>query len=66
MLLRWSARVAVHATIEAVIAWLEVGDPARDQAFLAALEATPVTQGPLTGWPERVAAAVQRHQADTT
>jgi AcrR family transcriptional regulator len=65
VLVRWSARVAVHATIEAVIAWLQVGDPGRDQAFLAALEATQITQGPLTGWPERVAAAVQQRQADT-
>lgn len=65
VLVRWSARVAVHATIEAVIAWLQVGDPARDDAFLAALGATPLTEGPLTGWPERVAAAVQQHQANT-
>lgn len=65
VLLRWSARVAVHATIEAVIAWLQVGDPARDDAFLAALGATPLTEGPLPGWPERVAAAVQQHQANT-
>ena len=65
VLVRWSARVAVHATIEAVIAWLQVGDPARDDAFLAALGATPLGEGPLTGWPERVAAAVQQHQANT-
>jgi AcrR family transcriptional regulator len=65
VLLRWSARVAVHTTIEAVIAWLEVGDPARDEAFLAALGATPVNDGPPTGWPERVAAAVQRRESAT-
>lgn len=63
VLLRWSARVAVHATIEAVIAWLEVGDPARDEAFLAALGATPVTGGAPPSWSERVAAAVERHEA---
>jgi hypothetical protein len=64
VLVRWSARVAVHATIEAVIAWLQVGDPARDDAFLAALGASPVTQGPPPGWAERVAASVQRHQSN--
>src|SRR6266511_4016424 len=35
--LRWTARMAFRLTIEAVIAWLEVGDPARDQAFLEAM-----------------------------
>src|SRR6266540_4169457 len=35
--LRWTARMAFRVTIEAVIAWLEVGDPARDQAFLEAM-----------------------------
>ncbi|SRR6266536_6268376 len=64
VLLRWSARVVTHTTIEAVIAWLQVGDPARDEAFLAALGATPVTQGPPPSWPERVAAAVERHELD--
>jgi AcrR family transcriptional regulator len=64
VLVRWSARVAVHATIEAVIAWLQVGDPARDEAFLAALEATPVSRISPASWPERVAAAVQRHESN--
>jgi AcrR family transcriptional regulator len=64
VLLRWSARVAVHATIEAVIAWLQVGDPARDDAFLTALGANPVTKSPPPGWAERVAARVQRHQSN--
>ncbi len=36
--LRWTARVAFRVTVEAIIAWLEVGDPARDDAFLAALD----------------------------
>jgi AcrR family transcriptional regulator len=36
--LRWTARVAFRVTVEAIIAWLEVGDPARDEAFLAALD----------------------------
>ena len=36
--LRWTARVAFRVTIESIIAWLEVGDPARDDAFLAALD----------------------------
>jgi AcrR family transcriptional regulator len=35
VLLRWMARVAVHAGIETVIAWLEVGDPKRDEELLA-------------------------------
>jgi AcrR family transcriptional regulator len=60
VLLRWSARVAVHATIEAVIAWLQVGDPSRDQAFLAALGVTPVTGETPPGWSQRVAEAVER------
>lgn len=64
VLVRWSARVAVHATIEAVIAWLQVGDPARDDAFLAALGATSITGSSPPGWPERVAAAVQRHESN--
>jgi AcrR family transcriptional regulator len=65
VLVRWSARVAVHATIEAVIAWLQVGDPGRDDAFMAALGANPVTDGPPPNWPERVAAEVQRHDSGT-
>jgi AcrR family transcriptional regulator len=36
--LRWTARMAFRVTVEAIIAWLEVGDPARDDAFLATLE----------------------------
>ncbi len=60
VLLRWSARVAVHSTIEAVIAWLQVGDPARDQAFLAALGATPVTGIAPPSWSQRVAETVER------
>jgi AcrR family transcriptional regulator len=60
VLLRWSARVAVHSTIEAVIAWLQVGDPARDGAFLAALGATPVTGTAPPGWSQRVAETVER------
>lgn len=36
--LRWAARVAFRVTVEAIIAWLEVGDPVRDDAFLAALD----------------------------
>jgi AcrR family transcriptional regulator len=35
--LRWTAQVAFRVTIEAIIAWLEVGDPDRDQAFLEAM-----------------------------
>jgi AcrR family transcriptional regulator len=35
---RWTARVAFRVTVEAIIAWLEVGDPVRDDAFLAALD----------------------------
>lgn len=46
---RWAARVAFRLTIEALIAWLEVGDPARDGAFLALLRA-------LSGQPGRLAA----------
>src|SRR6266536_2818757 len=34
---RCTVRMAFRVTIEAVIAWLEVGDPARDQAFLEAM-----------------------------
>ena len=60
VLLRWSARVAVHATIEAVIAWLQVGDAARDQAFLAALGVTPVTGETPPSWSQRVAEAFER------
>lgn len=60
VLLRWSARVAVHSTIEAVIAWLQVGDPARDQAFLAALGATPVTGIAPPSWSQRVTETVER------
>ena len=30
----WTARAVVRANIEAVIAWLEVGDPALDEHFL--------------------------------
>lgn len=37
--LRWTARVAFRLTVEAIIAWLEVGDESRDEAFLAALNA---------------------------
>ena len=37
--LRWTARMAFRLTVEAVIAWLEVGDAARDQQFVAALTA---------------------------
>ena len=35
--LRWTARMAFTVAVEAIIAWLEVGDPARDEAFPAAL-----------------------------
>src|SRR6266498_5802383 len=49
--LRWTARAAFRVTVEAIIAWLEVGDPARDEAFLAAL-AVPVS------WTRRAAAVV--------
>jgi AcrR family transcriptional regulator len=46
--LRWAARVSFRLSIEAVIAWLEVGDPSRDEAFLAALRT-------LSGQPGRLA-----------
>ncbi len=46
--LHWAARVSFRLSIEAVIAWLEVGDPARDEAFLSALRT-------LTGQPGRLA-----------
>jgi AcrR family transcriptional regulator len=49
--LRWTARVAFRLTVEAIIAWLEVGDPARDEAFLDAL-AVPVS------WTHKAAAKV--------
>jgi AcrR family transcriptional regulator len=53
--LRWAARVSFRLAVDAVIAWLEVGDPARDAAFLALL-------GALSGQPGRLAA---RHLAHT-
>jgi AcrR family transcriptional regulator len=37
--LRWTARMAFRLSVEAIIAWLEVGDAARDEAFAAALTA---------------------------
>jgi len=37
--LRWTARVAFRLTVEGIIAWLEVGEESRDEAFLAALTA---------------------------
>jgi AcrR family transcriptional regulator len=37
--LRWTARVAFRLAVEGIIAWLEVGDESRDEAFLAALDA---------------------------
>ena len=36
--LAWTARVLVRAGIEAVIAWLEAGDPGRDPEFLSRTE----------------------------
>jgi AcrR family transcriptional regulator len=51
--LRWTARVAFRLTVEAIIAWLEVGDPARDQAFLEALT-VPVS------WTHQAAARVAK------
>jgi AcrR family transcriptional regulator len=49
--LRWTARVAFRLTVEAIIAWLEVGDESRDEAFLAALTA-PIS------WSQKAAAVV--------
>jgi AcrR family transcriptional regulator len=49
--LRWTARVAFALTVEAIIAWLEVGDPDRDEAFLDAL-AVPVS------WTGKAAAVI--------
>lgn len=54
--LRWTARVAFRVTVEAVIAWLEVGDPARDQAFLDAMT-VPVS------WTHRAAAELAGGEA---
>jgi len=56
--LRWAAQVSFRLSIEAVIAWLDAGDPARDDAFLAALRV-------LTGQPGRLAGMIAQaqHQA---
>jgi len=53
--LHWAARVSFRLSIEAVIAWLEVGDPSRDDAFLTTLRA-------LTGQPGRLAYALAHAQ----
>jgi AcrR family transcriptional regulator len=57
VLRRWTARVAARTMFEAVIAWLEVGDPARDAAFLAALSGTSMRRGQFASWAVRAATA---------
>ena len=49
--LRWTARVAFRLAVEGIIAWLEVGDESRDEAFIAALKA-PIS------WTRQAAAVV--------
>jgi AcrR family transcriptional regulator len=36
---RWAAHAVVAYLVEAVLNWLEFGDPARDDAFVAATDA---------------------------
>jgi hypothetical protein len=49
--LRWTARMGFRLTVEGIIAWLEVGEESRDEAFLAALTA-PIS------WSRKAAAIV--------
>jgi AcrR family transcriptional regulator len=49
--LRWTARVAFRVTVEAIIAWLEVGDESRDEAVVAAHTA-PIS------WSQKAAAVI--------
>ena len=55
----WATRVIVDYLIEGVHAWLDVGDPARDEEFIA--NATEGMEGMLLAWvdPGRVSAKVR-------